>query len=111
MTAANAPTVRPLHVTLTRPDGTSAAPPTVIVMALDAKELPLTVIPLGDVMPQALAVLAVTNPLGNVNVIFPLLAGRTDAVVKDNVHVCSDPWPRRPVRTGLETQFVQGVLT
>ena len=75
MTAANAPTVSPLHVTLTRPDGTSAAPPTVIVMALDAKELLLTVIPLGDVMPQALAVLAVTNPLGNVNVIFPVLEG------------------------------------
>ncbi len=109
MTAADAPTVRPLHVTLTRPDGTEAAPPTVIVMALAAKELLLTVIPLGDVMPQA--VLAVTNPLGNVNVIFPLLAGRTDAVVKDNVHACPGPWPRRPVRTGLETQFVQGVLT
>ena len=111
MTAANAPTVSPLHVTLTRPDGTSAAPPTVIVMALDAKELLLTVIPLGDVMPQALAVLAVTNPLGNVNVIFPLLAGRTDAVVKDTVHACQCACARRPLRTGLETQFVQGVLT
>ena len=50
------------------------------------------------------------SPTGFVIVIFPVVADRTVAVVKDIVHVCPVPWPRRPVRTGLDTQFVQGVL-
>ena len=71
----------------------------------------MTVIPLGDVIPQALEELACTNPPGNVSVSFPVVAGRTVAVVKDNAHACPVPWPRSPVRTGLDRQFVQGVLT
>ena len=45
-----------------------------MVMALEAYPLPLTVTPLGDEIPQAEP--AVTNPFGNVRVIFPVVAGR-----------------------------------
>ena len=34
-----------------------------------------------------------------------------EAVTNVTVHACPVPWPRRPVTTGLDTQFVQGVLT
>ena len=66
--------------------------------------------PLGDAIPQRFAVLLVTNDDGNVSVIFPD-DSTFDAVVKDTVHVCPDPWLRRPVRAGLDTHFVQGVST
>ena len=68
------------------------------------------VIPMGDVIPQALEELACTSPPGNESVSFPVVADRTFAVVKDIVHNCPVPWPRIPFRTGLDTQFVQGVL-
>ena len=54
--------------------------------------------------------LACTSPTGFVIVSFPVVADRTVAVVKDIVHACPVPWPRIPFRTGLDTQFVQGVL-
>ena len=69
----------------------------------------MTAMPLGDVVPQVLEVLAVTNPGGKVRVTLPVLAGKSVAVVKDTVQACPDPWPRRPVRTGLDTHVVQGV--
>ena len=61
-------------------------------------------------IPQALEELACTNPTGNVSVIIPPVESDV-AVTNVTVHACSVPWPRRPVRTGLDTQFVQGVLT
>ena len=62
-------------------------------------------------MPQAFAELELTNPAGNVRVIFPVLAATFVTVVKDTVHACPVPWPRRPCREGLDTHLVQGVST
>ena len=62
-------------------------------------------------MPQELAGnIVVTKPDGNIRVIFPLAASVV-AVVKDTVHACPFPWPRKPVSATLETHLVQGVLT
>ena len=53
--------------------------------------------------------LACTNPTGNVSVIIPPVESDV-AVTNVTVHACPVPWPRIPFRTGLDTQFVQGVL-
>ncbi len=57
-----------------------------------------------------MAAIPVTNAVGKVRVIVPV-AARLVAVVKDTVHTCPDPWPRRPVSATLDTQLVHGVLT
>ena len=83
-----AATVRPLHVTVTRPDGRLAPAPNVIVTILGEETL-VTVTPLGDAIPQPFAVLAVTNcppDDGNVSVIFPKLAGTKDVTSNDTVN-------------------------
>ena len=101
--AATDPTVSPLHVTVTRPDG-NCTPPRVIIKLLVEKPLAPTATPLGDVKPHALLELLVTIPPGNVSVIVPELAGSCVAVVKEMVIDRPLPRPPSPVRAGLDTQ-------